>query len=55
MDAVKLWQYDCYNVWSDFESKQKEGDREYWLHIWLWTWGPEGKSAVISAMAKKLQ
>lgn len=24
MDAVKFWQYDCYNVWSDFDNKQAE-------------------------------
>lgn len=25
MDAIKLWQYDCYNVWCVFDNKQEVG------------------------------
>lgn len=45
MDAIKLWQYDCYNAWCVFDNKQEVGSWEYWLHIWPWTWAHEGKSS----------
>lgn len=55
MDVVKLWQYDCYNVWCVSDNKQELGVGEYRFHIWPWPWAPEGKSVLMSAIANQLQ
>lgn len=38
-----------------FDKNQEVGVGKYWLHNWSSTWASEGKTVVISPMARQLQ